>query len=229
VVFDIAEYGEGLADVGTHVVDLVQWTALPDQPIDYRHDIQVLDGRRWPLVLTPSQFEQVTGGASSGGEFRYFCNNSVDYTLRGVRVTIDIRWNWEAPPGTGDIYEAAFRGSKASVEIRQGQAEKSIPELYIVPANASRRPEIFPAVRVKVAALQSDWPGLRVEETPHEARLAIPERFRVGHEAHFAQVARRFFQYLQAPTSLPSWERSYMLAKYYVSTKGVELGREKDL
>ena len=29
--FDIDEYGEGLADVGTHVVDLVQWTVAPDQ------------------------------------------------------------------------------------------------------------------------------------------------------------------------------------------------------
>src|SRR5579884_4053505 len=37
--FDIDEYGEGLADVGTHVVDLVQWTAFPDQAIDYRNDI----------------------------------------------------------------------------------------------------------------------------------------------------------------------------------------------
>ncbi len=218
--FDIVEYGEGLADVGTHVVDLVQWTAFPDQPIDYRTDIQVLDGRRWPLVLTRAQLQQVTGEPSSGGEFRYFCNNSVDYTLRGVHVQLDIRWNWEAPPGTGDTFEAAFRGTKARVEIRQGAAEKSIPELYIVPASA----EVFAEVRKKVAALQSDWPGLTLKETPHEARLTIPEKFRVGHEAHFAQVARRFFEYLQAPDSMPAWERSYMLAKYYVSTKGVELG-----
>ncbi len=39
--FDIDEYGEGLADVGTHVVDLVQWTAFPDQaaglPQGYRN------------------------------------------------------------------------------------------------------------------------------------------------------------------------------------------------
>ena len=59
--FDTVEYGEGLADVGTHVVDLAQWTAFPDQAIDYQEDIQVLDGRHWPLVLTQAQFEQVTG------------------------------------------------------------------------------------------------------------------------------------------------------------------------
>ena len=59
--FDVVEYGEGLADVGTHVVDLVQWTLLPDQPVDYHKDIQVLEGRHWPLTLSREQFQRVTG------------------------------------------------------------------------------------------------------------------------------------------------------------------------
>jgi len=59
--FDIAEYGEALADVGTHVVDLVSWTAFPGQAIDYRNDIQLLSARRWPLMLTRTQFQEITG------------------------------------------------------------------------------------------------------------------------------------------------------------------------
>ena len=58
--FDVTEYGEALADVGTHAVDLVQWTAFPDQAIDYRRDIQVLTGRHWPLEITAAQFAQVS-------------------------------------------------------------------------------------------------------------------------------------------------------------------------
>ena len=34
--FDTNEQGEGLNDIGTHLVDLVQWTLLPDSAIDYR-------------------------------------------------------------------------------------------------------------------------------------------------------------------------------------------------
>src|SRR5215218_5816262 len=45
--FDNTQQGEGLNDVGTHLVDLVQWTLFPDQALDYRRDIEVLDGRRW--------------------------------------------------------------------------------------------------------------------------------------------------------------------------------------
>ena len=231
--FDIVELGEGLADVGTHVVDLVQWTLLPDQDIDYRKDIEVLDGRRWPLTLSREQFQAVTGTSGfpptlapqvRDGQFDYYCNNAVHYTLRGIHVKMDILWNWEAPPGTGDVYEAAFRGTKANVEIRQGAPEKYVPELYVVPAEA--RAAVFAALKKKVDELQAHWPGLAISETANEARLVIPDRFRVGHEAHFAQVARRFLQYVKDPKSMPAWERGYMLAKYYVSTRGVELANQ---
>jgi hypothetical protein len=55
--------------------------------------------------------------------------------------------------------------------------------------------------------------------------VTIPDLYRVGHEAHFAQVTNRFFEYLKQPETLPAWEKPNMLAKYYVSTKGVELSR----
>src|SRR6185503_10008628 len=37
--FDIHEQGEALSDVGTHLVDLAQWTLFPETGIDYRRDI----------------------------------------------------------------------------------------------------------------------------------------------------------------------------------------------
>ena len=59
-----------------------------------------------------------------------------------------------------------------------------------------------------------------------DIRLVVPEKFRVGHEEHFGQVTNRFFEYVTSPKSLPAWETPYMLAKYAVSTAGVEIGRE---
>lgn len=214
--FDIVAYGEGLADVGTHVVDLVQWTAFPDQPIDYRRDIELKAARRWPLVLTREQFERVTGEDPGTPQFEYFCNNSIEYTLRGVPVSLEITWQWEAPPSTSDIYEASFEGACSRVEVRQSQR----PELYIVPLSAT-----VPAViERKVAELQTRWPGLAVSMEGAELKLEIPEKFRVSHEEHFAQVANQFSRYVAAPESMPAWETPNMLAKYYVSTKGVEMG-----
>src|SRR4051794_12319920 len=40
---DVRQQGEAIADVGTHLVDLEMWTLFPDQTIDYRRDIQVLE------------------------------------------------------------------------------------------------------------------------------------------------------------------------------------------
>jgi predicted dehydrogenase len=218
--FDLAEYGEALADVGTHVVDLVQWTAFPDQAIDHHSQIQVLAGRHWPLTISPARFQQVTGEARRD-PLEFYCNNAVEYTLRGIHVKLEILWNWEAPPGAGDVYEVVYRGSRARVELRQGAAEKHQPEVYVVSSDNAVRA----ALRRRVADLQSRWPGLALAETASEARLVVPEKFRVGHEAHFAQVANRLFEYIRNPKSMPAWERPNMLAKYYVSTKGVELAQ----
>ncbi|MCU1234477.1 MAG: putative oxidoreductase [Candidatus Solibacter sp.] len=224
--FDIAEYGDGLADVGTHVVDLVQWTVFPDQPIDYRKEIFILHGNRWPLKMTREQFTRVTGEPEftpalasyvHGGVLDYYCNNSVAYTLRGIHVELEIVWNWEAAQG-GDIYEASFRGTHSKVEIRQGNDESFVPELYIVPMSN----DVAAAVDRRVAALQSRWPGLGVVKSGEELRIVVPSKFRVGHEAHFGQVTNHFMDYVTSPKSMPSWETPYMLAKYFVSTKGVE-------
>ncbi len=231
--FDVDEYGEGLADVGTHVVDLVQWTAFPDQKLDYRTYVRILSGKHWPTVMSRADFEKVTGEAEfprflaghvKGGQLEYFCNNNVDYTVRGTHVKLDILWKWEAPAGSGDVYEASFRGSKARVEIRQGKQERFVPELYVAPASGSVKAEVFSALKEKVAALQAVYPGLAIHEDGGEARIVILERFRVGHEAHFAQVTNKFSGYLKTPQSMPAWEKPNMLVKYFISTKGVEVG-----
>ncbi|HEY3938813.1 MAG TPA: putative oxidoreductase C-terminal domain-containing protein [Bryobacteraceae bacterium] len=228
--FDVNEYGEGLADVGTHVVDLVQWTAFPDQVLDYRNDIRLLAAEHWPTILSQTQFERVTGEREfpqsvaaqvKVGKLEYFCNNSVDYTLRGVHVRLSILWEWEAPEGTGDSYEATFRGSKSRIELRQGREERFVPELYIVAESSPH--EVFEKLRRKVSALNATYEGLAVEMAAGEAHLVIPERYRVGHEAHFAQVTRQFLEYVKAPRTMPAWEKANMLAKYFVTVKGVEL------
>ena len=233
--FDIEEQGEGLSDVGTHLVDLAQWTAFPDWPLDYRSDVRMLAASRWPTVLTAQEFERITGerefpaylrGHVKAGSFEYYCNNWVEYTLRGVHIRLEALWNWEAPPGAGDTYEATFRGSRARVEIRQGKEENHRPELYVVPNTPQEAPEVIAALKRKLVVLRETYTGLGVEEKRGEARVLIPNQHRVGHEAHFAQVTSRFFEYLQAPKTVPDWEKPCMLVKYYISTRGVELARE---
>ncbi len=222
--FDTADQGEALPDVGTHLVDLVMWTLFPEQSISCS-DIGIDGVTRWPTPLSLEQFRRVTGLDSfpaglaervSGDRFEYQCNNQVRYRLRGIHVRLDVLWDWESPAGV-DLHHAVYRGSMARVEVRQGKEEKYRPELYVLP-EAEARERVFEALARCVGRLQPAWPGVTCEIADGEARIAIPDRYRVGHEPHFAQVLAQFLEYFKAPESIPAWERRNMLAKYFVST-----------
>ena len=233
--FDVAQQGEALPDVGTHLVDLVQWMLAPDKAVDYRKDVKVTAARRWPTVMTLADFQKVTGdaqfppylGASvRGGSLEYYCNTSVTYQLRGVNVKLDVLWGFEQPPGGGDTHFAVFRGSRSRVEIRQKGEASGRPELYVVPNSGAEKDAVASALRAKLQALAARYPGLETEDRGKDLRVKIPDRYHVGHEAHFAQVASKFLGFLKDPKSLPAWEKPNMLAKYYPTTRGLELSRQ---
>jgi predicted dehydrogenase len=231
--FDIRQQGEGLTDVGTHLVDLVQWTLAPETALDYRKDIRVTGARRWPTPVPLAGFTRVTGegafpaylaGAVKNGVLDYYCNNRVEYTLRGVPVKMDVKWDFEPPPGGNDTELSIYRGTLASVEVHQGKAENFRPEVFVAPA-AAHKAVVGAALRRRVAALGKEWPGLEVREEGGRFHVLIPDKHRIGHEAHFALLTKRFFSYVAQPKTLPSWEDAFMLAKYYVTTEGVALAR----
>jgi hypothetical protein len=56
--------------------------------------------------------------------------------------------------------------------------------------------------------------------------VVIPDKYSVSHEEHFAQVTERYLQYLKEG-KLPDWEVPNMLAKYYITTKALEMARQK--
>ena len=109
--------------------------------------------------------------------------------------------------------------------MRQSQADRFRPELYVVPVGADGKPQVVAAVRARIAALQSVYPGVGVEDRGAEIHITIPDGLRVSHEAHFAQVTADFLKYVRDRRTLPAWERPNMVAKYYVTTKGAELSR----
>ncbi len=234
--FDINQQGEGFADVGTHLVDLVQWTLFPEHPIDYRRDIRVIDAKRWPTIITRAQFQRATGEAEfpqylstnlKSGSLDYYSNNEVSYTLRGVQVKLRVVWNYEAPAGAGDTHVAVFRGTKARLEVRQGKDQNYRPELYVVPNTAAARAEVLRALTKKIESIQSSYPGVAIKDEGEQLLITIPGRYRVDHEGHFAQVTEKFLGYLRNPESLPAWEKANMLAKYYTTTIAVELSRKR--
>jgi predicted dehydrogenase len=233
--FDTDEQGEGLNDIGTHLVDLVQWTLFPEQALDYRKDLKVLKAQRWPTMIPRADFKRVTredlpsalAPRVKGDSLELFANTLVTYAVRGTYVTLNVIWDWEAPAGAGDSHFAYYRGSRSRVEIRQGAAEKHRPELYVIPNAEGDKAAVLAAVQKAVGGLflQKDFPGVAVVDHGRELQITVPDALRVSHEEHFAQVTKAFLRYVRDRSTLPAWERPNMLAKYYVTTEGTALAR----
>jgi predicted dehydrogenase len=225
--FDSQQQGEGMADTGTHLADLVQWTLAPDQVVDENRDVQVVGAQRWSTNVSAEQFLSVTGTeAPSVAELKVFANTQVIYKLRGTFVQMASMWNWQAPAGGGDWHYAVYRGTRASVEIRQGSKEKFVPELFVVPNSPGDLGSVEKALSARIASLSESYPGVSVKVEGALLHVLIPAALRMGHEAHFSQVTRAFLGYLKSPASLPDWESANMLAKYTVTTKATKLSRE---
>ena len=230
--FDVTQEGEGIVDVTTHLVDLIQWECFPGESLK-PSDVKMVSARRWPTVLTPKQFEQVTGLkeypdylksiVNADGNLEVYCNGEFVYTLRGVHAKVSVIWNFEAPKGAGDTHYSIMRGSKADLVIRQGAEQNYKPTLY-VESKALTKKELEDQVHAAIDSLQGDYPGLAAKEHERGWEIAIPDALRVGHEAHFAQVTGAYLNYL-ADGKLPDWEVPNMLVKYYTIMEAYKASR----
>jgi predicted dehydrogenase len=229
---DVAQEGEGIVDVTTHLVDLIQWECFPGQVIDYKKDIQLLSARRWPTEMGLQQFNALTKLNGFPGYLRkdvvqdtmlrVFSNGEINYTIRDVHAKVSVTWAYQAPPGTGDTHYSIMRGSKANLVIRQGAEQNYKPVLYIEPlAGVALEQDIVNSI----TGLQSKFPGVSVKKTGAGWEVMIPDTYKEGHEAHFARVTEKFLQYLKEGR-LPDWEVPNMISKYYTTTQALELARK---
>jgi predicted dehydrogenase len=228
--FDIEKEGTGIVDVTTHLVDLIQWEAFPEQILDTT-EVQVYDSKIWATGLSLEEFQRVTQKPQLtqelkkykvGDKLEVMSNGEFSYSLRGKHAKVSVIWNFQAPEGTGDTHFSLMRGTKANLIIRQGEAEGFKPVLY-VQLLGSTPEELKKALTETLATRYS---GLDLQLLPTgEFKVLIPAQYHTGHEAHFAQVTARYLDYLQSGT-LPSWEVPNMLTKYYTTTQALRLARK---
>ena len=235
--FDIKQQGTGVTDVGTHLVDLVQWECFPEQVIDYKSDIEVLAARSWSTELDAGQFEQVTGLKTfpdylgeyiEGNMLQYPCNGEMIYRIRGVHAKVSVIWKFQAPEGTGDTHYSIMRGSKCNLVIRQGQEENFKPVLYIEALGDPNQLEV--ALKAVISGrIASSYPGVELTEVDGDTwKLLIPDSYKVSHEAHFAQVMEKYLQYLKEG-KMPEWEVPNMIAKYYTTTRSMDISNNSNI
>ena len=230
--FDVEQQGEGIVDVTTHLVDLVQWECFPDQIIK-KSDIQIMTAKRWPTVLSGADFKEVTkldqypdylNKDVKGGQLNVFSNGEVVYKLKGAVAKVSTIWNFKPAEGAGDSHYSIMRGSVSTLEIRQGVEEKYDPTLYVT-AKEGTDLKLF-ALNLDKVVKGLPQAGLSIENVSKNSwKIVIPQPLKVGHEAHFAQVTAKYLEYLKAG-KLPEWEVPNMIAKYYTTTSALKLAKE---
>ncbi len=231
---DVTKEGEGIVDVTTHLVDLVQWECFPEQIIREK-DINLLSARRWATDMSLSQFNAITKlngfpaylkkDVVNDTILKVFSNGEINYRLKGVHAKVSVKWAYQAPEGAGDTHNSIMRGTKANLVIRQGAEQNYKPSLYIEPLASSDA--YATALMDGLKTIQAKHPGIELKKTTTGWEVIIPEKYKEGHEAHFARVTEKFLQYLKQG-ALPAWEVPNMIAKYYTTTQALELARQSE-
>ena len=227
--FDVRQKGEGIVDVSTHLVDLIQWEAFPEQALSPA-DVSVLSARRRATPITREQFKQLTGAETfpdflkpdvKDGVLQVYANGEFTYRLRGVHAKVSVVWNFEAPPGGGDTHYSLMRGTKANLVIRQGAEQKFKPVLYVENAGKADDAAFETALKVAIESLQGKYPGVGFRRDGKAWRVTVPEKYDVGHEAHFAQVTENYLRYLRAGSAagLGSAEHDHQVRHHHESLR----------
>ncbi len=230
--FDVEQQGEGIVDVTTHLVDLIQWECFPEQTLT-PGDVNMIEAKRWPTIISKEEFKGVTGFDDfpaflqkdiKDGKLNVYANGEMTYQIKGVYAKVSVEWNYEAPPGGGDTHYSVMHGSQCDLVIKQGPEDKFIPTLYIENVKGISFNEFNEKLKNVPGTLPYD--NLQIEKVNNSTlKINIPAEYRVGHEEHFGQVTAKFLEYLQAG-KLPDWEIPGMITKYYTTTSALKKAKE---
>ena len=232
--FDDQQQGAGIVDVTTHLVDLIQWGCFPEKIINYKKDIQILDAKEWKTSVTQEEFKTVTKSKEipsflqpsidPQGNILVNSNGEFSFAINGIHAKVSVIWNYKAPDGAGDTHYSLMRGSKASLIIKQGKEENYKPTLYIEQRDSD--PVFEEKLKSSIENINKQFPGIALLKNNAGWQIIVPEKYNDGHEAHFAQVMKKYIEYLNQK-NMPDWEIPNMLSKYYITTQAKTLANKK--
>ncbi len=193
----------------------------------------MLRAKRWATILTKEEFTKVTKLSDYpeylekdviDGRLHTFSNGEMIYRIKGKHAKVSVLWNYQAPEGTGDTHYSIMRGTKCNLIIKQGPEENFKPVLYLQPTIKE------PFDKMLKQAMDNEVQGLflgtAAEKMPDGLwKINIPDKFKIGHEAHFAQVTENYLKYLE-DGKLPEWEIPNMITKYYTTIAGYKMAKE---
>ena len=227
--FDVNQAGEGIVDVTTHMVDLIQWEGFGETVFKYKNDVKVLSAKRWATKITPSQFKTITNSAVypeylkkdlTDSILNVYANGQMNYTIKGVHAKITMNWDVKATEGNGDTHYSKFEGTKSNLVIRQGKEQQYKSTLYIE-AGGESKAAIKKSLQGSLEKIWKRYPGITLKELDNGWEVVIPEKYQAIGERNYEMVTNKFLEYLKKG-AMPQWEKASMITKYYTTTQALE-------
>jgi hypothetical protein len=152
---------------------------------------------------------------------KVWSNGEINYTIKGVHAKVTVVWSYQTESGS-DTHYSIMRGTRANLIIRQGKEESYKPTLYIEQLESDKSYNL----EEEFKKISTKFPGVELYKTATGWSVKLPEKLAEGHESHFARVTNNFLEYLKNK-NMPAWEVPNMLAKYYTTTKALEIALKK--
>ncbi len=199
--YDVTQQGEGIADVTTHLIDLVFWQCFPGKSITTEM-VSVDSTSHYPTPISLEQFKLSTlsdsfpsflSGVKNGNQIDVLSNGTIGFSVCGVPVQMNVKWNWMPQPGASDTFEAVYKGTKSTVIVRQDSTTGFVKQVFVCPDGGK------------------------------EQMLDVPLDCRIGHEDHFNLVAGSFLRFVRGEDVVPEWESQNTLTKYFITTTAAKL------
>ena len=231
--YDTDQQGEAIVDVTTHLTDLVQWETFPDQVLSM-DDVKMCSARVWPTPITATDYEKSTGlktwpdflkkDVDKDNVLQCKANGEFIYALRGVHAKVSVEWHFMPPPGTGDTHYSLMRGTKSEIVIRQGKEEGFKPKVYVLPRKGQDKAVLEKALVAAVAEFNKTYPGVAFKPYGEGWMMDVPQKYEIGHEAHFSQVMNMYLSWIKKGEQ-PADYIPNMLVKYYTLAEAWKASR----
>lgn len=236
--YDVKQQGEGIADVTTHLIDLLFWKCFPNQVINYRRDISDISATHWPTTISLDQFRKSTGVSAfpyyllnnvDDDMLKVYANGTINFKVKHHTVGLKVIWNYQAPDSGGDTFMATMKGTKAIIKTIQNKEQDFIKQLFVQAADGMNKNDFEYNLKQTIGKIQKSYPFVSYAPASgkNDFLINIPVKLREGHESHFRYVAERFFGYLVSQ-KMPESEITNTLAKYYITTQAVDVANERN-
>ena len=231
--YDTDQQGEAIVDVTTHLTDLVQWETFPGQTLAFS-DVKMIKARTWPTPISAADYKTSTGldkwpdflkkDVDKDNVLQCKANGEFTYALKGVHAKVSVEWHFMPPAGTGDTHYSLMRGTKSEIIIRQGKDEGYKPRVYVKPRAGQDRAALEKALAAAVAEFNKTYPGVSFKATSEGWTMDVPQKYEIGHEAHFSQVMNMYLGWMHSGKQ-PADYLPNMLVKYYTLAEAWKASR----